>query len=239
MKAMEITGGSMRIVVDDILADEGHAVTFWSGSAERPGKRLDAHGIMAFKVNDDGKFTESWWLYDDQAAYDDFFSGPVTQSETSPTEVDHVVAVLVQPGQVAAVGIPVPVAVEQDEDRFAHGDDRPDGQADGVDGAQAGVGHEEDEVGIEGCRQVSAVAVGRDGRAGAADGLDQADLCRRWPAELAHQVGDGERRPPEGVGGHGRRHRRPRTSGGGGQTSSGDSCTASRWASVAAASSGA
>ena len=87
VKAMEITGGSMRIVVDDVLADEGHTVTFWSGSAERPGKRLDAHGIMAFKVNDDGKFTESWWLYDDQAAYDDFFSAPATQLVTSPTEV--------------------------------------------------------------------------------------------------------------------------------------------------------
>ena len=87
VKAMEITGGTMRIVVNDILADEGHAVAFWTGSAERPGKRLDAHGIMAFKVNDDGKFTESWWLYDDQAAYDDFFSDPVTQSDASPTEV--------------------------------------------------------------------------------------------------------------------------------------------------------
>ncbi len=87
VKAMEITGGTMRIVVNDVLADDGHAVTFWSGSAERPGKHLDAHGIMAFKVNDDGKFTESWWLYDDQAAYDDFFSPPVTQSATSATEV--------------------------------------------------------------------------------------------------------------------------------------------------------
>ncbi|MEA2843462.1 MAG: uncharacterized protein QOJ69_1133 [Actinomycetota bacterium] len=83
VKAMEITGGTLRIVVDDVLAEDGHAVIFWSGGAERPGKSLDAHGIMAFKVNDDGKFTESWWLYDDQAAYDDFFSA----AATSPTEV--------------------------------------------------------------------------------------------------------------------------------------------------------
>lgn len=33
--------------VDDVLAEDGHAVIFWSGGAERPGKRLDAHGIMA------------------------------------------------------------------------------------------------------------------------------------------------------------------------------------------------
>ena len=28
---------------------------------------------MAFKVNDEGKFTESWFLYNDQRAYDEFY----------------------------------------------------------------------------------------------------------------------------------------------------------------------
>lgn len=73
-KLMELTGGSMRLVMDDVIGDAGHAVMFWHGTAERAGKTLDSEGIMAFKVNDDGKFTESWFLYDDQRAYDDFYS---------------------------------------------------------------------------------------------------------------------------------------------------------------------
>ena len=29
---------------------------------------------MAFKVNDEGKFTESWFLYNEPARLDDFYS---------------------------------------------------------------------------------------------------------------------------------------------------------------------
>ena len=47
----------MRLVMDDVIGDDGHAVMFWHGTAERAGKSLDSKGIMAFKVNDEGKFT--------------------------------------------------------------------------------------------------------------------------------------------------------------------------------------
>jgi uncharacterized protein len=73
-KLMELTGGSMRLIMDDVVGAEGHAVMFWHGTAERGGRTLDSNGIMAFKVNDAGQFTESWFLYNDQHAYDEFYS---------------------------------------------------------------------------------------------------------------------------------------------------------------------
>jgi uncharacterized protein len=73
-KLYEVTGGTMQISIDDVVGDDGHAVAFWALTAEREGKSLDANGIMAFKVDDEGKFTESWFLYNDQRAYDDFYS---------------------------------------------------------------------------------------------------------------------------------------------------------------------
>ncbi len=73
-KLMELTGGSMRLLMDDVIGAEGHAVMFWHGTAERAGKTLDSTGIMAFKINSDGKVTESWFLYNDQRAYDEFYS---------------------------------------------------------------------------------------------------------------------------------------------------------------------
>ena len=42
-------------------------------TAEREGKSLASDGIVAFKINDQGKFTELWFLYSDQRAYDEFF----------------------------------------------------------------------------------------------------------------------------------------------------------------------
>ena len=69
-----VTGGTMRLDVVDTLADDDHAVMFWHLTAEREGKTLDATGTMAFKIDADGKFSESWFLYDDQRAYDAFYS---------------------------------------------------------------------------------------------------------------------------------------------------------------------
>jgi ketosteroid isomerase-like protein len=70
----EVTGGSMRLTVEDALADDDHAVMFWHLTTEREGRSLDASGAMAFKIDADGKFSESWFLYDDQRAYDAFYS---------------------------------------------------------------------------------------------------------------------------------------------------------------------
>jgi ketosteroid isomerase-like protein len=71
---MTVTEGSMKLEVKDVLADDGHAVLFWDLTVERQGKSLGASGAMAFRIDDDGKYSESWFLYDDQRAYDAFYS---------------------------------------------------------------------------------------------------------------------------------------------------------------------
>jgi uncharacterized protein len=76
IKLMELTGGTMHLTLDDLIAEQRHAVLFWHLTARRAGsaKRLDANGIMAFKIDEQGTFSESWFLYNDRRAYDDFFS---------------------------------------------------------------------------------------------------------------------------------------------------------------------
>lgn len=70
----QVTEGTMRFELEDALGDDDHAVMFWKLTADRQGKHLDAEGGMAFKVDADGKFSESWFLYSDQRAYDAFYS---------------------------------------------------------------------------------------------------------------------------------------------------------------------
>jgi hypothetical protein len=41
-------------------------------TAERGSESFSSHGIVAFKV-DEGKFAETWFLLNDQRAYDEFF----------------------------------------------------------------------------------------------------------------------------------------------------------------------
>jgi hypothetical protein len=61
---MELTGGTMRLTFEDLIAEERHVVLFWHVTAQRAGstKTLDANGIMAFKIDDHGTISESWFL---------------------------------------------------------------------------------------------------------------------------------------------------------------------------------
>jgi ketosteroid isomerase-like protein len=71
---MTVTAGTMRLEVRDVLADDRHAVMFWDLTVERQGRTLDASGAMAFRIDAHGKYSESWFLYNDQRAYDAFYS---------------------------------------------------------------------------------------------------------------------------------------------------------------------
>jgi ketosteroid isomerase-like protein len=70
----ELTGGTIRMTVDDVVGAGGYGAMFATVTAERVGKHLDDRAVVVFKVNDDGKFQESWFLYSDQRGFDDFFS---------------------------------------------------------------------------------------------------------------------------------------------------------------------
>ena len=70
----EKTGGSHMIEPVDVLADDRHMVVFLRIKAERDGGSLKVIVANAFRIGYDGRFTESWWLPDDQSAVDRFFS---------------------------------------------------------------------------------------------------------------------------------------------------------------------
>ena len=70
----EKTGGSHMIEPVDVLADDRHMVVFLRIKAEREGASLNVIVANAFRIGSDGRFTESWWLPDDQSAVDRFFS---------------------------------------------------------------------------------------------------------------------------------------------------------------------
>ena len=71
---MTMTEGNFRVQADEIMGDEGYAVMFWSGWMARNGEEMDAKGTMAFKVNPEGKVSESWFIYSDQDRYNAFYS---------------------------------------------------------------------------------------------------------------------------------------------------------------------
>jgi ketosteroid isomerase-like protein len=72
-KLMEETGGSFKIEIEDILANDRHGVAIVRQRAERNGKRIDMSVVQVFSVNEDGKVTEFSGYPEDSAAVDDFY----------------------------------------------------------------------------------------------------------------------------------------------------------------------
>jgi ketosteroid isomerase-like protein len=67
------TGGTFRIEIHDVLANDEHVVALTSTTAERQGKSLsNSPGVQVFHVRD-GQVTESWFHAGDQYASDEFF----------------------------------------------------------------------------------------------------------------------------------------------------------------------
>ena len=72
-KTMELTGGTFKLEVHDILAGDEHAVALTTATAEREGKQLNNNGVQVLHIRD-GKLTESWLHPADQYAADEFWS---------------------------------------------------------------------------------------------------------------------------------------------------------------------
>lgn len=70
----EVTEGTMQVDVLDLLGSDDRAVMIFRVRATRQGKTMDDTGTMAFRLNDEGKFAESWLMYSHQAYYDEFYS---------------------------------------------------------------------------------------------------------------------------------------------------------------------
>jgi ketosteroid isomerase-like protein len=72
-KNMELTGGTFRLDVHAIMADDEHAVGLLRARAEREGKTLDDNTVQVFHIQD-GKVTESWLHPSDAYASDEFWA---------------------------------------------------------------------------------------------------------------------------------------------------------------------
>jgi uncharacterized protein len=72
-QTQELSGGTFRLELHDILANDEHAVVLAEAHAERQGKTLDDRGVNVFHIKD-GKVTEFWLHPGDQYANDEFWN---------------------------------------------------------------------------------------------------------------------------------------------------------------------
>ena len=68
----ERAGGTFRVDVHDVLANDEHVVALVKGTAEREGKTLNDNGAQVFHVRG-GKVTEEWFHPGDEYASDEFW----------------------------------------------------------------------------------------------------------------------------------------------------------------------
>jgi ketosteroid isomerase-like protein len=71
-RTMELTGGSFRVEVHDVIANDEHAVGLHVAHAERGGSALRDNTVLVFQVSD-GKATEVRQYWADPYAADQLF----------------------------------------------------------------------------------------------------------------------------------------------------------------------
>lgn len=70
----ELTGGSLQVEPQSILASDDEIAMLTRVTAERGGRTLDVLLSQTFRVGPDGRWTEYWAIADDQEAVDAFWS---------------------------------------------------------------------------------------------------------------------------------------------------------------------
>jgi ketosteroid isomerase-like protein len=72
----EATGGTQKLDISGIFADDHRGVVVMRETASRPdGATLDVNEVHVLAINDDGQITDLWDLPDDPEAHDRFFDG--------------------------------------------------------------------------------------------------------------------------------------------------------------------
>ena len=69
----QLTEGSLKLDVHDILANDEHAVALITQNASRKGQTLKQNGVHVFHIKD-GRVIEFWGHTEDSAASDAFFN---------------------------------------------------------------------------------------------------------------------------------------------------------------------
>ena len=72
-RTMELTGGTFRAEVHDVVANDEHAVALYVSRGEREGRTLESRDVLVSHVRN-GKLAEAWLLSADLYAVDEFFS---------------------------------------------------------------------------------------------------------------------------------------------------------------------
>lgn len=71
-KVFELTGGTFKLDIHAVLADDEHAVVLTRATGEREGRKLDDNSVQVFHISD-GKVTEQWLHPGDVYASDEFW----------------------------------------------------------------------------------------------------------------------------------------------------------------------
>jgi uncharacterized protein len=72
-RTMELTAGTFRAELHEVVADDQHTVGLHLARGEREGRTLEDREVLVFHVRD-GRIVEVWQYIEDQYAYDEFFS---------------------------------------------------------------------------------------------------------------------------------------------------------------------
>jgi len=72
-RTMELTGGTFRAEVHDVVANDEHAVALYVTRGEREGRTLESRDVLVSHIRN-GKLAEAWLLSADLYAVDEFFS---------------------------------------------------------------------------------------------------------------------------------------------------------------------
>src|ERR1044071_8521243 len=69
----ELTGGTFRAELHDLVANDEHVVGLHTGTAQREGKRLNLKETLVFHLRD-GRIVAAWEQYEDSQTWDEFFA---------------------------------------------------------------------------------------------------------------------------------------------------------------------
>lgn len=71
-KTFELTDGSFKLDIHDVLANDAHVVVLVTATAQREGRSLDDNSVQVFEIAD-GKVAEQWLYPGDSYAGDEFW----------------------------------------------------------------------------------------------------------------------------------------------------------------------
>ena len=73
-RLFELSGGTLRIELHDVVANDEHGVALFTLHAEREGRQLDDNEVLVSHATADSKAAEIWTQAGDQYAVDEFWS---------------------------------------------------------------------------------------------------------------------------------------------------------------------